>query len=96
MEQRDWRNAFTAVQEDLQSQINLQKEKGEVFKSLVQTLLTSIEKTTNRIEEVDRYAVKSKNQLYERIKAIEEDLLEVVSGGNTDPRKLFESYEATI
>jgi acyl carrier protein phosphodiesterase len=63
---------------------------------LVQTLITSIEKTSNRIEEVDRYTVKSKNQLFERIKQIDMDLLEVVSGGNTDPRKVFESFEATI
>lgn len=56
----------------------------------------TIEKASNRIDEVDRYTVKSKNQLFERIKKVEEDILDVCSGGNGDPRKLFASFEATV
>jgi hypothetical protein len=56
----------------------------------------SIEKTSNRIEEVDRYAVKSKNQLFERIKSIENNLAEMVTGGQQNPMKVFESFEAAV
>lgn len=67
-----------------------------MFRNLGQTLVSSIEKVSTRLEEVDCYASKSKGQLLERIKQIDVDLKDFVSGGAPDPRKLFASFEASV
>ena len=72
------------------------KEKQEIFKGIVQNLVLSIEKITNRLEEVDKYTTKSKNQIFERIKRVESNFVEILSGGQENPKKMFAAFEDSI
>lgn len=72
------------------------KEKQEIFKGIVQNLVLSIEKITNRLEEVDKYTTKSKNQIFERIKRVESNFVEILSGGQQNPKKMFAAFEDSI